>query len=80
MQSCYNFRNANVGIYLNVRANGVEDHPVTPLDLKMNFRSQAPLVSLINKLFSKAFPSYEDISQGAVRYSESTAGREASGI
>lgn len=80
MQSCYNFRNANVGIYLNVRANGVEDHPVTPLDLKMNFRSQAPLVALINKIFSQAFPAYEDISKGAVRYSESAAGREASGI
>ncbi|MGA1071325.1 MAG: UvrD-helicase domain-containing protein [Pseudohongiellaceae bacterium] len=80
MQSCYNFRNANVGIYLNVRANGVEDHPVIPLDLKMNFRSQAPLVTLINKLFSKAFPAYEDISQGAVRYSKSAAGKEASGI
>ena len=77
MQSCYNFRNANVGIYLNVRANGIDDHPVLPLDLTMNFRSQAPLVRKINQIFSQAFPEHENISQGAVRYSNSVAGREA---
>ena len=79
MQSCYNFRNANVGIYLKVRAEGVGDLSLEPLTLSMNFRSQEPLVEAINRVFEPAFPKREHISRGAVPYSHSNAGCESSG-
>lgn len=75
MQSCYNFRNANVGIYLTVRKHGIGQLRLTPLTLEMNFRSQEPLVRDINRLFSASFPSQENISRGAVTYSPSRAGK-----
>ena len=73
MQSCYGFRNANVGIYLNVRAKGLGDIRLTPLILQTNFRSQANLVNWVNRIFSAAFPKIADSSRGAVPYSPSTA-------
>lgn len=73
MQSCYNFRNANVGTYLHARAHGIGDLSLTPLILDANFRSQESLVALINKIFSLSFPKQENISRGAVTYSPSVS-------
>jgi ATP-dependent exoDNAse (exonuclease V) beta subunit len=73
MQSCYSFRNANVGIYLNVRENGINDIEIQPLTLSANFRSQAAVVNWVNSIFSEAFPAAADVSRGAVPYSDSTA-------
>ena len=68
MQSCYSFRNANVGIYLDVRQRGIGQFPLQALDLSANFRSQASIVSWVNTLFHEAFPEAADSSRGAVPY------------
>ncbi|MCB1672130.1 MAG: UvrD-helicase domain-containing protein [Gammaproteobacteria bacterium] len=75
MQSVYGFRNANVGIYLNVRAGGLGDIALTPLTLTSNFRSQARVVDWVNRIFSSAFPDRSDPSRGAVPYSASVASK-----
>jgi len=73
MQSCYGFRDANVGLFLNARRQGIGAVPLTALDLQVNFRSQTALVRWVNQVFQVAFPSRDDISRGAVRYAPSIA-------
>lgn len=72
MQSCYSFRNANVGIYLDVRERGINELPVAPLTLSANFRSQAGIVEWVNDIFAGAFPAHANASRGAVPYSPSS--------
>ena len=69
MQSCYSFRNANVGIYLDVQSRGIGQIPLKTLVLQSNFRSQQPVVDWVNATFEDTFPSQSDISRGAVPYS-----------
>jgi len=73
MQSCYSFRNANVGIFLEARALGIGHLPLEKLDLTVNFRSQHGVVEWVNTQFQTAFPADDDISRGAVKYSPSNA-------
>jgi len=73
MQSCYSFRNANVGIFLEARAQGVNNLPLEKLDLTVNFRSQSGVVKWVNQQFQNAFPMEDDISRGAVKYASSNA-------
>ncbi|MCG8315900.1 MAG: UvrD-helicase domain-containing protein [Pseudomonadales bacterium] len=71
MQSIYGFRGANVGLFLHCREQGLENVALTPLKLCTNFRSQGGVVEWVNKTFQRAFPDENDISRGAVVYSES---------
>jgi len=73
MQSCYGFRNANVGLFLEARRHGIGSVKLTALDLTVNFRSQTGVVEWVNQSFSQAFPPQDDIARGAVRYSASIA-------
>lgn len=73
MQSCYGFRNANVGLFLDARQQGIGSVDLTALDLQVNFRSQAGVVNWVNTIFQNAFPAQDDISRGAVSYSPSVA-------
>ena len=73
MQSCYSFRNANVGLFLALREKGIKNIPLTPIDLQANFRSDAGVVEWVNLVFASSFPQKEDISRGAVHYAHSTA-------
>ncbi|MDO3384988.1 UvrD-helicase domain-containing protein [Gilvimarinus sp. SDUM040013] len=75
MQSCYGFRNANVGLFLRARRHGIGALSLQPLDLTVNFRSDQGIVDWVNGAFSKSFPAADDISRGAVRYTASTAFR-----
>lgn len=68
MQSCYSFREANVGIFLDVRQNGIGQVRVKPLDLSVNFRSQANLVEWFNTIFKNLFPKENSVNEGAVKY------------
>lgn len=77
MQSCYGFRNANVGLFLKARREGIGSVPLTPLDLNVNFRSRAGVVDWVNLVFAEAFPAQDDISRGAVSYSRSNAFKAA---
>lgn len=73
MQSCYGFRNANVGLFLDARQRGIGSVSLQALDLRVNFRSQAGVVKWVNSTFHCAFPPQDDISRGAVKYSSSIA-------
>lgn len=77
MQSCYGFRNANVGLFLDARQQGIGTVDLTALDLRVNFRSQAGVVNWVNDIFQNAFPLQDDISRGAVCYSPSVAFKPA---
>jgi ATP-dependent exoDNAse (exonuclease V) beta subunit len=71
MQSCYRFRDANVGIFLNAREYGIGDIHLEPLDLQVNFRSQEGIVKWVNQSFTHIFPALNDSNRGAVSYSPS---------
>ena len=73
MQSCYRFRDANVGIFLNVREYGLNDIYLEPLNLQVNFRSQQHIVDWVNHSFDHIFPTQNDSNRGAVSYSPSVS-------
>lgn len=73
MQSCYAFRNAKVGIFLNMRQHGLANISSQALDLNLNFRSTQTIIHWINKHFSPAFPADNDADYGAVAYTPSHA-------
>ena len=76
MQSCYGFRNADVGIYLQVQAHGLGNLKPENLVLRSNFRSAKPLVDWVSRVFGASFPARADISRGAVPFTPSAATRE----
>lgn len=73
MQSIYRFREAEVGLYLKTRKQGVGAIPLTPLYLETNFRSQAGIVDWVNEYLSGVFAHTENVLTGAVTYNPSTA-------
>jgi ATP-dependent exoDNAse (exonuclease V) beta subunit len=79
MQSIYRFREAEVGLFLRARHEGIGSVPLEPLTLSANFRSQAGIVEWVNDAFRRVMPAREDIAEGAVTYAESHAVHEALG-
>jgi len=79
MQSIYKFRDAEVGLFLRIRQQGLAGHAVEPLRLTSNFRSRPEIVEWVNGVFSRLFPPREDVAAGAVCYSGSEAVREPAG-
>ncbi|MFH1043510.1 MAG: UvrD-helicase domain-containing protein [Pseudomonadota bacterium] len=73
MQSIYRFREAEVGLFLKARAEGIGNVVLEPLELSANFRSQAGIVDWVNQAFGQVMPEIEDIGSGAVAYTESRA-------
>ncbi len=73
MQSIYRFRKAEVGLFLQARQRGLENVPLIPLQLQMNFRSRENIVEWINDCFSRLFPEDVDITLGAMPYAASVA-------
>lgn len=71
MQSCYGFREANVGLFLAAREFGIGNASLEALDLRANFRSDAGVVNWVNESFAAAFPAEDNIARGAVTYSPS---------
>ncbi|MGD2119648.1 MAG: UvrD-helicase domain-containing protein [Chromatiales bacterium] len=69
MQSIYRFREAEVGLYLKARQQGIGEIHLRPLYLSVNFRSQQGIVDWVNRSLAQTFPTQEDISSGAVSYS-----------
>ena len=76
MQSIYQFREAEVGLFLRTRERGLGSLTLTPLTLTRNFRSSPHLVEWSNKVFPTVFPSLDDRRSGAVRYLPSVPGRD----
>ena len=79
MQSIYRFRNAEVGLFLDVRDNGLGDIELQPLTLRVNFRSTQPVVQWVNQSFARVLPPRDDVLRGAVKFSESVAAPQATG-
>ena len=72
MQSIYRFRNAEVGLFLDVREHGIGALRLEPLTLAVNFRSTRPVIDWINRCFVQVLPARDDIVRGAVSYAAST--------
>lgn len=77
MQSIYRFREAEVGLFLEVKHHGLGGIRPTFLQLEVNFRSQAGLIDWVNAAFPRIFPPEDDEQAGAVAYSPSRAHHDA---
>ncbi len=71
MQSIYRFREAEVGLFLDARREGIGTVELHPVELRANFRSQAGIVGWVNATFSRIMPRREDPAAGAVTYRDS---------
>jgi ATP-dependent exoDNAse (exonuclease V) beta subunit len=75
MQSIYQFREADVGLYLRARARGIGERAFEPLALHRNFRSGPGIIAWVNRVFAKVFPERDDPLLSGVAYLESAAAR-----
>lgn len=73
MQSIYRFREAEVGLFIRARQQGIAALSLQPLTLAVNFRSTPEVVNWINQHFKQIMPSFDDIGSGAVSYTPSIA-------
>jgi ATP-dependent helicase/nuclease subunit A len=73
MQSIYRFREADVGLFLRARHQGIGAVTLEPLTLSVNFRSQADVVDWLNAAFLRVLPRDEDFAAGAVPYTPSAS-------
>jgi len=81
MQSIYRFREAEVGLFLALRARGIGLLRPRELVLQTNFRSGGSLVDWANRAFARVMPAEDDLATGAIRHSPSqpAPGREGLG-
>jgi ATP-dependent helicase/nuclease subunit A len=77
MQSIYRFREAEVGLFLRARREGVAGVDLHPIALSANFRSQSGIIDWVNAAFVRVMPAVENITSGAVTYTASVATRAA---
>ena len=79
MQSIYRFREADVGLFLKARDEGLGSIRFESLALTSNFRSTREVVEWVNESFPHILPRSDDIESGAVAYLESIPHRGAGG-
>jgi len=73
-QSIYRFREADVGLFINVHHQKALGHvQLTPLQLSVNFRSEQTVVDWVNNTFRFAMPTQSSVTNGAVSYTASEA-------
>jgi len=70
MQSIYGFRKAEVGEFLMARRHGIGQVPLQSLLLRRNFRSDDALVHWFNTVFGQIMPVEDELTSGAIAYSE----------
>jgi ATP-dependent helicase/nuclease subunit A len=75
MQSIYQFREAEVGLFLRARDQGVGALRLTTLQLRCNFRSAPPVIGWVNELCARIFPARDDPRLAAIRYLPSLAAK-----
>ncbi|MCP5327898.1 MAG: UvrD-helicase domain-containing protein [Sinobacteraceae bacterium] len=68
MQSIYQFREAEVGLFLRARDSGIGRLRLESLALTRNFRSAPQVVGFVNRVFATIFPAADDPREAAVRY------------
>ncbi|MFA5959718.1 MAG: UvrD-helicase domain-containing protein [Tatlockia sp.] len=73
MQSIYRFRQAEVGLFLKAKQQGIGPVALTNLELCCNFRSSEPIVQWVNQQFKAIFPNHDDIALGAISFHSSVA-------
>ena len=73
MQSIYRFREAEVGLFLQAWEGQLGSVPLQPLQLSVNFRSQAGIIDWVNQSFPLILPEHSDKLRGAVHYTRSEA-------
>lgn len=76
MQSIYRFREAEVGLFLRARQEGIGELALDALTLSTNFRSTAGIVGWVNAAFERVLPEAEDAASGAVPYTASEPYKE----
>src|SRR5208282_4364485 len=74
MQSIYQFREAEVGLFLRARDHGVGAITLEPLQLRRNFRSRAALIDWVNEHFTQLFSKDDDPRLAAIRFLSSIPG------
>jgi ATP-dependent helicase/nuclease subunit A len=73
MQSIYRFRQAEVGLFLQLQQQGLRNVLLEPLVLSSNFRSTRPIIEWVNRVFPSVLSPTDNPEHGAVRYSPSIA-------
>ena len=73
MQSIYRFRDAEVGLFVKAKENGLGNIPLKKLQLLANFRSQKHIVDWVNRCFSRILPEIDDPDRGAIAYTQCSA-------
>jgi ATP-dependent exoDNAse (exonuclease V) beta subunit len=68
MQSIFRFREAEVGVFLRARSEGLGALRLEPVVLSANFRADAELVQWNNETFRGAFAERESVATGAIPY------------
>ena len=79
MQSIYRFRNADLRLFLETAARGLEDVAVERLRLTSNFRASAALVAWCNAVFQELFGKDTDPIRGAVAFTSAEAQNDSPG-
>ena len=77
MQSIYQFREAEVGLFLRARDAGIGSVKLEALRLSRNFRSVPALIEWTNTAFTSLFPDSDDLRASAVAFTPSLAGLAA---
>jgi len=73
MQSIYRFRQAEVGLYMKVKTDGLGAIKPKFIRLSANFRSDPLIVQWVNRTFAGVFPARDDLISGAVAFMPSEA-------
>ncbi|CEK11306.1 UvrD-helicase domain-containing protein [Legionella hackeliae] len=68
MQSIYRFRQAEVGLFLKAKQEGIGSVKLESLELCCNFRSTPTIVNWVNQQFQTIFPKLDDIESGAISF------------
>lgn len=80
MQSIYRFREAEVGLFLRARDEGIGSVVLEPLTLTQNFRSRPGVVDWVNTSLALVFPEQENVAAGAIRYTPSAPARRSANV
>jgi len=79
MQSIYRFREAEVGLFIRTREQGLGGLRLDAPRLTRNFRARSELVDWVNRALGPGFPEREDVAAGAIAFAPSEPGRSEGG-
>lgn len=75
MQSIYRFRQAEVGLFMELWHSGLDALILEPITLSTNFRSDPTVVEWVNRCFTQILPALSDAAVGAVPFAPGVAHR-----